>query len=118
MLPRPPTDPDQGLTGVVTDRTITNLGRRFFNAFFDAWMDEPDREGVSLSVIEKPSARWGSLIIVEYRHEEIFKSFIQPGKQDIEALGRQAAREAAKRVAAERIERVLMINPDLAADEL
>jgi len=115
-LRRPPTDPDHGLTGVVTDHTITHQGRRFFQAFFDAWLDQPNHEGVSLTVSEKPSARWGSLILIEYRQETVFKSFVQPGRQEVEALGRQAARVVSERVAREQIEQVLMINPDLAAD--
>lgn len=109
---------DDGITGIITDQTITSLGHAFYTGFTQAWQ-EPAGEGeaVNLTIRERPSARWGSLVWVEYREETVFRAFIFPGRGDPESMGASAAQQVATKVERMRLEKLLFKDPDLAASE-
>lgn len=107
-----------GLGGIITDQTITRFGRDFYSGFSQAWQAPEGLDDVNLTVRERPSARWGSLVWVEYRNETVFRTFIFPGRSDPEALGSDAARQVAERIARYRMEQLMFTDPDLAPGEL
>lgn len=107
-----------GLGGIITDQTITFLGHDFYSGFSHAW-EPPDEMGeVNLTIYERPSARWGSLIWVEYRNETVYRTFLFPGRTDAESMGASAAAAVAAQVEQQRLEKLLYVNPDLASSEL
>jgi len=114
-VPEAPRDP---YAGVVTDATITFVGHDFYNEFVSAWRQQAGVEQFSLAIIERPSARWGSLVWIEYRNRQVFRAFLSPGQRDfVRQAGRNAAGIVYKNVVETEVGRLMFGDPDLAPDE-
>ena len=50
-------------TGFIVDRTMTNFGAEFVREFAEAWRGG-GIAAADLTIMEKPSARWGSTLFV------------------------------------------------------
>ena len=84
--------PIEEVFGIILDRSVTFVGHDFYRYFSDYWrLKYTDSKDV-LIIYERPSARWGSLIWVEYRSRKLVKLFISPSNK---------TREIAERVADE-----------------
>ncbi|MEN8132187.1 MAG: CsgE family curli-type amyloid fiber assembly protein [Pseudomonadota bacterium] len=109
---------DDGIKGLIVDNTVTFIGRDFYDAFALAWLDQRVGDIDNLSINERPTARSGSRVWVEYNRQSLFQVFLSPVRANIEATARNAASSVARRVEELSIERLLFKNPDLAPDEL
>jgi curli production assembly/transport component CsgE len=107
-----------GLGGIITDQTVTFIGHAFYQGFVRAWQEPPDMGAVNLTIYERPSARWGSLIWVEYRGETLFKRFLFPAHKDADVVGAAAARQVAANIEQLHMRRLMYRDPDMAASEL
>ena len=106
-------------TGFLVDRTITNFGATFVREFAHAWRARRIEEPVDLTIIEKPSARWGSLIIIEHRNQPVARLFLYAGRSaTITPLAVESVNYLARRVVDNAMLDKLFKNPDLAPDEL
>ena len=106
-------------SGFIVDRTITNFGANFFRDFSLAWRERVGVEHIDLTIIEKPSARWGSLIIVEYNNQPVASVFLQAGRSAIiKPLAINTVSYLAELVADNALLGLLVKNPDLAKEEL
>ena len=106
-------------SGFIVDRTITNFGANFFRDFSLAWRERGGVEHIDLTIIEKPSARWGSLIIVEYNNQPVARVFLQAGRSAIiKPLALNTVSYLAERIADNALLGLLVKNPDLAKEEL
>lgn len=114
--PARPADP---YSGVVVNDTVTFIGNEFYSTFVASWREEPNVERFTVTVRERPSARWGSLISVEYENREMFRAFLSPGRRD---FVRQAAQDASRivyqNVVDTEVQRQLFRDPDMARDEI
>ena len=111
-----PRDP---YAGVVTDATLTRIGHDFYYAFAAHWRTQENVEQFSLTVHERPSARWGSLVWVDYSGRQIFRTFLSPGRRDhVPVAAEEASRSAYQSVVDSEVQRQLFRDPDLAQDEL
>lgn len=104
--------------GVVADQTVTFIGQRFFREFVARWSDKARADAYSIAVFERPSARWGSLIWVEYANRKVFQTFVSPGRADLRALGEQVADRVYDNVVAADVQRLLIKEPDIGPDEI
>jgi curli production assembly/transport component CsgE len=105
-------------TSFVTDRTITLFGGEFYRYFVDTWRRLEGVAAKDLSIVERPSARWGSLVWVEHQNQQLYRAFLYPGRRaDIGPLAEDAARHVAARLREGAIASVLLDDPDLAKDE-
>jgi curli production assembly/transport component CsgE len=106
-------------TGFVVDRTITNFGAEFFRYFSEAWREQSGTEGVDVTVVEKPSARYGSLVYIEHGNRQIVRVFLYAGRSAIiKPSAVEAARYVANQVAENTLTALIFFDPDLAKDEL
>ena len=106
-------------SGFIVDRTITNFGANFFREFSLAWRDRVGVEHIDLAIVEKPSARWGSLIIVEYKNQPVARIFLQAARSAvIKPLAVNTVSYLAERIADNALLGLLVKNPDLAKEEL
>jgi curli production assembly/transport component CsgE len=106
-------------TGFIIDRTITGFGAEFLREFALAWRNEGATDGVDLTIVERPSARWGSTIFVEYRNQPAARVFLQAGSSTtIQPLALNAARYMAGRVADNALLGLFNQDPDLGKEEL
>lgn len=83
-------DPD----GLTINQTVTRFGQVFYNDFVKHWNDYSHLVSANLTVYERPSARWGSLIWIEYRGRRIFQRQVGPSIRTIEDMARTAAAES------------------------
>jgi curli production assembly/transport component CsgE len=113
-----PQQKDDGIDGVVVDNTITLTGHNFFAQFVTTWQDleQPSRQ--NLTIRERPSARWGSLIWVEYNHRVLYRIFLQPGRPSNRAVAEGAATHVARALQEMETQQWLFTDPDLAKDEM
>jgi curli production assembly/transport component CsgE len=111
-----PADP---YSGVVVNDTVTFIGQEFYSTFVATWREEPNVERFTVIVHERPSARWGSLIFIEYEHREMFRAFLSPGRRDfVRVAAAEASKQVFERVVDLEVQRLMFRDPDLAQDEL
>jgi curli production assembly/transport component CsgE len=104
--------------GVVTNSTITFIGQEFYQEFVALWRDKPAVEPFSLTVIERPSAQWGSLITIEYSGRQMYRAFLSPGRREfIKTAARDASQVVYNNVVDAEVQRQLFRDPDMARDE-
>ncbi|MCQ9616449.1 curli production assembly/transport protein CsgE [Paenalcaligenes niemegkensis] len=66
---------------------------------------------------ERPSARWGSEIWVEYRRQEMFHTFLPPARSQTRPISEYAVNLVFENLMDSEQERLLTHNPDLAPEE-
>lgn len=104
-------------SGIVTNRAITVAGREFFDYFIAAWRDKPDSERYTLAIHERPSARLGSQVRIEFAQRPVYQSRLPPSRAALKSLGADAAEITYQAVLAADAHRVLVDDADLARDE-
>jgi len=109
------TDP---LSGVVVNRTVTVLGRDFYQHFSTLWRQSPESLRYSISVHERPTARFGSEIWVQYRQQRIFHTFLPPARSATRAISEVAVQHVRENISRRELERLTTRNPDLGPEEL
>ena len=116
-----PAQADQNLSadtgGIVTNRAITVAGHEFFNYFIAAWRDKPDSERYTLAIHERPSARLGSQVRIEFAQRPLYQVRLPPSRAALKSLGEDAAEITYQAVLAADIQRVRADDADLARDE-
>jgi len=102
--------------GFVIDRTATNFGAQFVRAFSEVWREQTATTE-TVTIVERPSARYGSLIWVEHNGRPVARVFLYAGRSNtIQALAQSAAHYVAGQVSDETLARLLLHDPDLAKD--
>lgn len=104
--------------GLVANQTVTVAGQDFFQSFTSAWRERDLSERYAISIGEKPSARWGSQIWIEYAQRRIFQASLPTGRAGIKELSEQAVEVAYQRITDAEVERLLFRDIDLGPDEM
>jgi curli production assembly/transport component CsgE len=104
--------------GIVTDNAITLVGQDFYAAFAQAWIQMPMSERYMVSIHERPSARYGSLIWVEFEQRRVFEAFLPIARANVRPVAQGAAASALQTVIQADIARLLFHETDLGSDEL
>lgn len=102
--------------GIVTNQSITVAGHEFFDYFIAAWRDKPDSERYTLAVRERPSARLGSQVRIEFERRPVYQARLPPSRAALRSLGEEAAEATYQAVLAD-AQRVPVDDVDLARDE-
>jgi curli production assembly/transport component CsgE len=104
-------------SGFIVDRTLTNFGGEFVRAFSQAWRELPGTGEIDVTVVEKPSARYGSLVVVEHNNRPVVRAFLYAGRSStVRPIAVAAAEYVAKQVADEALAGLLFEDPDLAKE--
>lgn len=69
------------MRGIILDRTITLSGHAFYKSFSAHWLAANLSQPTNLVIREKPSARWGNLIIISSQGQVLYRTSIRPGKK-------------------------------------
>jgi curli production assembly/transport component CsgE len=105
--------------GFIVDRTVTNFGAEFFRRFSAAWRDQRDVDGIDVTIVERPSARFGSQIYIEHNNRPIARLFLYAGRSaTIEPLAIEAARYVGRQLSDGALIGAIFADPDLARDEI
>lgn len=105
------------LSGLIIDNTITRFGHEFHRYLSFQLQDASALEG-DLVVRERPSARWGSLVWVEYGQRTVYRRFLQPNVAEIEDIASQAAQLILEEINRSKLENLLQDTFDMDRDEL
>jgi len=109
---------DDALGGVVTTDTVTLAGQDFYSWFAQAWSAIPLSERYIVSVHERPSARYGSLVWVEFGQRRVFQAFLPIARANVRPVAENAAQVAFQNVMQADLTRLLFRDADMANDEL
>jgi curli production assembly/transport component CsgE len=103
--------------GVVMNQTITVVGQDFYQNFMTAWRDKELSERYSLSIHERPSARSGSQVWIEFAQRRVFQANLPPSRSAVKAMSEQAVEIAYQNIVDAEVQRLVFKDDDLAADE-
>lgn len=102
------------IPGLVTDNTITRIGHDFYREFTDHWEEEYPG---SITINERPSARWGSWIIIKVDQDLLYQTFLYPNKRDFDKQVNIALASVYESLQKRAINKALLNTGDLTHDE-
>jgi len=105
-------------SGVVTNQAITVAGQDFYQYFVTAWRDKDGSERYTLAIHERPSARWGSEIWIEFAQRRVFRTYLPPARAAIKPISEEAANMTYQAVLQADVQRQLIHDADLGRDEI
>ena len=103
--------------GIVTNQAVTVAGHEFCKYFLAEWRDKPGSDRYTLAIRERPSARWGSQVWVEFAQRRIYQVQLPPARAELRALAESAAESAYQAIADIERQQRLLGDADLAPDE-
>lgn len=110
-------EPQAQAWGIVTSQALTVAGHEFCRAFIATWLDQPGSDHYTIEIRERPSARWGSQVWVEFGQQRVYQVQLPPARAELQALGENAARNVYQAILDIERQRRLIRDPDLASDE-
>jgi curli production assembly/transport component CsgE len=103
--------------GFIVDRTVTNFGAEFVRAFSQAWREQPGAAELEVTIVEKPSARFGSIVWIEHNSRPVARAFLYAGRSAaIRPIAEAAAEYVAKKLGDEALAGLIFQDPDLAKE--
>lgn len=104
--------------GVIVDQTVTVAGHDFYQEFVAMWREKDAGNRYAIAVVERPSARWGSQVWVEYAHRRVFQMVLPAARANVRAVAAEAVDAAYQNVVDAEVQRMLFRDEDLAPDEI
>ena len=108
-------DPDGW--GIVTSQPVTVAGHEFCRYFIAEWLDKPGSDRYTIALRERPSARWGTQVWVEFGPRRVLQVQLPPARTELKALGENAAGSAYEAILDIERQRLFIRDADLAPDE-
>ncbi|TYQ21288.1 UNVERIFIED_ORG: curli production assembly/transport component CsgE [Zoogloea ramigera] len=103
--------------GVITVQTMTTAGHDFSQHFLAAWRDQDGSDQVTLAIRERPSARFGSEMWIDYAQRTVLQLRLPPARAALPELAANAVQHVWATVQRTDAERKLFHDADLAPDE-
>lgn len=103
--------------GVITVQTITAAGHDFSQHFLAAWRDLDGSDAVTLAIRERPSARFGSEVWIDYAQRPVLQLRLPPLRAALPEVAANAVQHVWSTVQRTDAERKLFRDADLAPDE-
>ncbi|WP_446731615.1 curli production assembly/transport protein CsgE [Pseudomonas sp. OTU5201] len=103
--------------GFIVDYTISHIGHDFYRSFSERLRDTSKLD-FNLVVRERPDARWGSLIWVEYEQRVLYRQFLPPNTAELKPAAYAAADMVLEAIAQQKLQRLLQDTHDMERDEL
>jgi curli production assembly/transport component CsgE len=104
--------------GIVVNQTVTAAGQEFYRRFTDFWREKPDFESFTLVILERPSSRFGSRVVVSYGQTVVFTGNLPVKTDAIRALGAEAVERAHASVIAANLRMDGASDPDMGSNEI
>ncbi|MDQ1812733.1 CsgE family curli-type amyloid fiber assembly protein [Massilia sp. CCM 9210] len=104
-------------SGVVTSQAVTVAGHDFCQYFIAAWREKEGSERYTLAIVERPSARRGSEVRIDFAQRRVFETRLPTARGAIKSLSEDAAERTYQAVLQADAERQSIIDADLAPDE-
>lgn len=110
-------DAEDEMKGFIVDNTISHIGHDFYYYFADR-LRATSRLDFNLVVRERPDARWGSLVTVEFDRDVLYRRFLPPNVTQLKEEAVMAADLVKQEVIQRKLQRLLQDTTDLERDEL
>ncbi|WP_054885272.1 curli production assembly/transport protein CsgE [Pseudomonas sp. NBRC 111130] len=110
-------DSEDEMKGFIVDNTISHIGHDFYYYFADR-LRATSRLDFNLVVRERPDARWGSLVTVEFDRDVLYRRFLPPNVTQLKDEAVAAADLVKQEVIQRKLQRLLQDTTDLDRDEL
>ncbi|MCS3461318.1 CsgE family curli-type amyloid fiber assembly protein [Aeromonas rivuli] len=104
--------------GLVIDRTFTRFGQGFYHHFSRLREDEDPHARENITIHERPTARWGSLIWITHNRKVLFRTALSPVRSQGEAAAQQAWAQVSEVLRQQKVAILFMDTFDLEHDEL
>jgi len=108
---------DIDINGLILDGTITFSGHAFYREFAKIWQQDPLARRYNLVVLERPSARQGNQLIIEYQHQVLFSSVISARQNRFDRLSQNAAYRVQQQLKDMSVRSLFSTSPDISDDE-
>lgn len=108
---------DEEMLGFIVDDTISHIGHDFYYSFSERLRATSPMD-FNLVVRERPSARWGSLVTVEYQQRLVYRRFLAPNTVELKDEAYEAADLVRMQIVQRKLETLLQDTTDLERDEL
>lgn len=109
---------DDPLGGIVVNRTVTVLGQDFYQYFSSRWRQKSISNTFTISIHERPSARFGSEIWVQFRQKRMFHAFLPPARAATKKISWAAVDIVSQNINDSEVERIMVKSPDLGPEEM
>lgn len=106
------------LGGIVINRTITVLGWDFYKNFSEVWRALHSDTPYTVTIYERPTAKFGSEIWIDYDRIRVFHAFLSPARSATKEVSKQAVNSVYKNVVDINVQRALYSDVDLAPEEM
>ena len=117
MSPLAPAAEEDEMLGFIVDDTISHIGHDFYYSFSESLRATSPMD-FNLEVRERPSARWGSLVTVEYQQRLVYRRFLPPNTVELKDEAYDAADWVRVQIVQRKLETLLQDTTDLEKDEL
>ncbi|MEB4674016.1 hypothetical protein MXL54_04410 [Enterobacteriaceae bacterium G50] len=101
------------IPGLIVTRAVTSVGQKFCRDFSELWADNK----INLIIIERPSARWGSIMTIRYNQDIVFQTIVSPVMRNYDAVITQAVASVQEEIQKRIINQALLQTEDLSSDE-
>lgn len=105
------------MLGFIVDDTISHIGHDFYYSFSERLRATSPMD-FNLVVRERPSARWGALVTVEYQQRLVYRRFLPPNTVELKDEAYDAADWVRGQIVQRKLETMLQDTTDLERDEL
>jgi curli production assembly/transport component CsgE len=105
------------MLGFIVDDTISHIGHEFYYSFSERLRATSPMD-FNLVVRERPSARWGSLVTVEFQQRLVYRRFLPPNTVELKDEAYAAADWVRGQIVQRKLEALLQDTTDLERDEL
>ena len=116
--PAPSARVNDGVEGIIVNATISAAGQEFFRDFTELWREKPDADTYNLSVMERPSRRFGNLIWVTFGEKRVYQGFLPVKLDRVRALCEQAVETTYANLITLGMMTSASSDPDVASDEI
>lgn len=106
------------LTGIMVDRTITMAGKTFYRAFSQLAMDNLIIGNATLTIQERPDARWGSQLWVMEGNKMYFRTQLSPRISEADRVAGEAVQVVQEALLQQQLTAALTSDKDLGKEEL
>ncbi|PKG54857.1 CsgE family curli-type amyloid fiber assembly protein [Halomonas sp. MES3-P3E] len=113
-----PTPGGSELTGVMVDRTITMAGKTFYRAFSQRAMDNLIIGNATITIQERPDARWGSQIAIMEGNRMYFRTQLSPKISEADRVAGEAVQTVEEALIRQQLAATLTPDKDLGREEL
>lgn len=118
-LPEPPLrQSGDVIEGLLVNQTVSALGLIFFRDFAEAWRDKPDADSYTLTILEKPSRRFGNQIWIVNGQQRVLALTLPYRYDRIRPTAEQAAEASFANLVSQVIPFAAGADPDMGTDEL